>query len=71
LILTGGETARAVLAAAGVDAIRLRGEVEPGVPIGVTVGAVTLPVVTKAGAFGDDHTLLRALAALRPSARPP
>ncbi len=66
LILTGGETARAVLTAAGVRAIRTQGEVEPGVPIGFTQGAVALPVVTKAGAFGDDYTLIRALAALRP-----
>ncbi len=42
-------TARAVLAAAGVEAIRVRGEIEPGVPIGVTMGARHLPVVTKAG----------------------
>jgi uncharacterized protein YgbK (DUF1537 family) len=70
LILTGGETARAVLTTAGVQAIRVRGEVEPGVPMGTTLGAISLPIVTKAGAFGDDHTLIRALAALRPSARP-
>lgn len=70
LILTGGETARAVLTAAGVRGIRVRGEIEPGVPIGVILGAIALPIVTKAGTFGDDHTLARALATLRPSARP-
>ena len=34
-VLTGGETARAVLAARGVRALRLLGEVEPGVPFGM------------------------------------
>jgi uncharacterized protein YgbK (DUF1537 family) len=36
-------------------------EVEPGVPLGMTVGAVSIPVVTKAGAFGDAQSLRRSL----------
>jgi uncharacterized protein YgbK (DUF1537 family) len=65
LLATGGETARAILRAAGVAGIRLGGEVEPGVPWGTTLGATVLPVVTKAGAFGDSETLLRARHALK------
>jgi uncharacterized protein YgbK (DUF1537 family) len=65
LVMTGGETARAVLIAAGLRGLRLRGEVEPGVPLGVGIGTFEIPVVTKAGAFGDRHTLRRCRAALR------
>lgn len=67
LVATGGETARALLAAAGVPALRLAGEVEPGVPLGAALGdgpARGLPVVTKAGAFGGEATLARCVEAL-------
>jgi uncharacterized protein YgbK (DUF1537 family) len=64
LVLTGGETARAVLSSVGAAGIRILGEIEPGVPIGWTMGALALPVVTKAGAFGGPLTLLAALRAL-------
>jgi uncharacterized protein YgbK (DUF1537 family) len=66
LVMTGGETARAILIASGISGLRLRGEVEPGVPLGVGIGEHAVPVVTKAGAFGDRQTLLRCRAALRP-----
>jgi 4-hydroxythreonine-4-phosphate dehydrogenase len=59
LVVTGGETACAVLSRLGVSGIRLIDEVEPGVPLGVTLGAHPFPVVTKAGAFGDARTLER------------
>ena len=65
LVMTGGETARAILVAAGIQGLRLRGEIEPGVPLGTGIGRFAIPVVTKAGAFGDRHTLLRCRAALR------
>jgi 4-hydroxythreonine-4-phosphate dehydrogenase len=61
VIATGGDTARALLAALHLPGIELLGEVEPGVPLGL-LG--TLPIVTKAGAFGTPQTLLRARAAL-------
>jgi 4-hydroxythreonine-4-phosphate dehydrogenase len=57
LILSGGETARAVLTAAGVDRLTVHGEIEPGV---VHASAAGLTLVTKAGAFGDAGTLERA-----------
>lgn len=65
LVLTGGETARAVLRAAGVRALRVNGTVQVGVPICRTVPGAT-PVVTKAGAFGDEQTLIRAVDAVTP-----
>ena len=65
LVSTGGETARAVLSSFGADALRLIGELEPGVPISCTADRRALPVITKAGAFGQPDTLLHCRAALR------
>jgi D-threonate/D-erythronate kinase len=65
LVATGGETARAVLTRSGASGLRIRGEVEPGVPVSSALGAVGLPVITKAGAFGDRMTLIRCLDAIR------
>ncbi|MCR6631060.1 MAG: hypothetical protein NVV74_13995 [Magnetospirillum sp.] len=61
LVATGGDTACALLSHLGVQGIRLVEEVEPGVPLGITQGRHALPVVTKAGAFGDAQTLRRCL----------
>jgi uncharacterized protein YgbK (DUF1537 family) len=62
LAATGGETARAVLAASGVRCLDIRREIEPGI---VLSQAGALPVVTKAGAFGDENSLARAVGTLR------
>ncbi len=59
LVITGGETARAVLTAMDIHALDLRAEVEPGVPLGVARGEHAIPVATKAGAFGHPETFLR------------
>jgi uncharacterized protein YgbK (DUF1537 family) len=61
LVATGGDTVYALLSKMGVHSIRLLDEVEPGVPLGMTAGAVSIPVVSKAGAFGDAQTLQRSL----------
>ncbi len=58
LVGTGGETARAILARAGVDHLQVRGELEPGLVVS-TVAGRALSVVTKAGAFGDERALAR------------
>jgi uncharacterized protein YgbK (DUF1537 family) len=60
LFLSGGDTASAVLRAAGAAAVRLRGEVVPGTPWGIAVGGALdgVTVVTRAGAFGGDDGLL-------------
>jgi uncharacterized protein YgbK (DUF1537 family) len=65
LIVTGGETARAILDRAGIPGLRMQGEIEPGAPIGISTGDIAIPVITKAGAFGDRMTLKRCRAALR------
>ena len=65
LFATGGETACALLSHLGVHGIRLLEEVEPGVPLGITQGALEVPVMTKAGAFGHETTILNSLARLR------
>ena len=60
LFLSGGDTARAVLAAAGVGALRLRGEASPGVAWGLAVGGILdgVAVLTRSGAFGGDDDLV-------------
>ncbi|SEP48125.1 Uncharacterized conserved protein YgbK, DUF1537 family [Methylobacterium sp. ap11] len=65
LVATGGETAAALLAWFGVDGLSLVDEIEPGVSLGVTRGRLRVPIVTKAGAFGSEDTLLRAVHHLR------
>jgi uncharacterized protein YgbK (DUF1537 family) len=44
--------------------IRLEGEVEPGIPVGTLIGPGAYRVVTKAGAFGEQDTLIRAVKTL-------
>jgi 4-hydroxythreonine-4-phosphate dehydrogenase len=63
LVLTGGETARAVLAARGIGEYTLRGEVEPGVPFGMARDGTL--ICTKAGSFGSADTLARCVRRLR------
>ena len=64
-VFTGGETAREALESIGVGALRLAREIEPGVALSVTLGAREMPVITKAGAFGECETLVRCRAAMR------
>jgi D-threonate/D-erythronate kinase len=64
LVLTGGATAVGVARRLGASGIRLEGEVETGVPMGVLVGPKPYPVVTKAGGFGGPDTLEGAVEAL-------
>jgi uncharacterized protein YgbK (DUF1537 family) len=66
LVATGGDIACALLSRMGGHGIRLLDEVEPGVPLGLsTLCGRSIPVVTKAGAFGDDATLRRCLERLK------
>jgi D-threonate/D-erythronate kinase len=66
LILTGGDTARAVCAALGAQALEISREAAPGVPISHFQGGRWdgLPVVTKAGGFGEPDTLVRVIQVL-------
>lgn len=58
LVLTGGETATAVLKALGAGSFTVLGEIEPGVVMSLLPEPLPL-LVTKAGAFGDAGTLAR------------
>ena len=60
LFLTGGDTADAALTVCGANGIRIFGEIVTGVVQGTIIGGVLdgLPVVTKAGAFGGEDTLV-------------
>ena len=65
LVATGGETAAAMLARLGIEGIRLVDEIEPGIPLGLTLGGLSIPAVTKAGGFGNEDCLKRIIARLR------
>jgi len=62
LIATGGETARAMLSAAGIGRLDLLAEVEAGVAVArpCTPHPTRPAIITKAGAFGSEHALFGA-----------
>lgn len=59
LAVTGGETASALLSQLGVYRLQLMDEIEAGIAVSVSIGALSIPVATKAGAFGDENSLIR------------
>ena len=64
LLLTGGETAAAVLEALEVKLVQVRGEAAPGlawfeIP---AAGSGTIACISKSGGFGNEDTLVKALA---------
>ena len=67
VVATGGDGARSVLLALQANGIALVDEVMGGVPLGTLTGgtAAGLPVVTKAGGFGTEDVLVRAVRAIR------
>ncbi|MBE3596227.1 MAG: four-carbon acid sugar kinase family protein [Hydrogenibacillus sp.] len=65
VILTGGDTAKAVCKQLGVTGLELLQELEPGVPISRLAGQRSILTVTKAGAFGTKETLLHARSVLK------
>jgi len=42
----------------GIRSICLADEVEAAISLGMTTGDIEIPVVTKAGAFGDRYSLV-------------
>ncbi|USG67426.1 four-carbon acid sugar kinase family protein [Brevibacillus ruminantium] len=62
-VLTGGDIAYRTCLHLGVEALQIISEVEEGIPLAVIIGGLAdkLPVVTKAGAFGNRFSLLRAV----------
>ena len=61
LLLTGGDTARAVLDRLDIDQLQVLGELEPGICLSRPSRAESPRIVTKAGAFGDPGALLRVI----------
>lgn len=64
IVMTGGDTAKQVCSSLQAIEFRMFDEVESGVPIGLLVMDEPLRAVTKAGGFGSDQVLLRALESL-------
>jgi uncharacterized protein YgbK (DUF1537 family) len=67
LVLVGGDGAEATLDRLGVGALRVLRRVVEGVPVSETLGpaGAGVVVVTKAGGFGADGTLLAVVDRLR------
>jgi uncharacterized protein YgbK (DUF1537 family) len=65
LVLLGGDGAEAILDRLGVDTLRVLRRVVEGVPVSETTGSAGMVVVTKAGGFGADGTLLAVIERLR------
>ncbi|MBM7652437.1 four-carbon acid sugar kinase family protein [Neobacillus cucumis] len=64
LILTGGDTAKAVCNQLDMNRMQLYTEIEAGLPLGRLGNATNAQgywTVTKAGGFGNEHSLLNAL----------
>jgi uncharacterized protein YgbK (DUF1537 family) len=66
-VVTGGDGARALVDALGATGIALKEEIISGIPLGTLIGgkADGLPIVTKAGGFGPEDALARAMHAVR------
>ena len=64
LLVSGGETLRAVCEALGADHLELAGQVEPGIPVSILRGSRFdgVRIVSKSGAFGDRDLIKRLLA---------
>lgn len=65
LVITGGETARAVLHALGVRVLHIHAQSEPGVVISISDTDTPQWIATKAGAFGAPPSLHRACLAIK------
>ncbi len=67
LILTGGETTFNVLKTLEIVEVEVDTEVLPGIPLMRVVGGKfdKMPVITKAGAFGDSDALVQSIQFLR------
>lgn len=64
LVLTGGDTAKAVCSRLGMNRMQLCAEVEAGLPLGQLKNAADTRsywAVTKAGGFGDERSLINVL----------
>lgn len=67
MVLTGGDTAAGVCRYLGTMGILVQAEVAPGIPFGRLQGGdlPDLPVITKAGAFGEENALVQSVQFLK------
>ncbi|MDN5330881.1 MAG: D-threonate/D-erythronate kinase [Tepidanaerobacteraceae bacterium] len=67
MVLTGGDTAIHVVKKLSATGCRINSELEPGIPQLVLIGGVAdgVKVVTKAGAFGNDESIVKAVKFLK------
>jgi 3-dehydrotetronate 4-kinase len=61
LVVAGGETAGAVMDAAGIRMLRIGPKIAPGVPWTETVGPPRIALALKSGNFGDERFFMKAL----------
>jgi len=62
VFVSGGDTALALIKELNVNAVSVVGEIEPGLPL-LRYGKTY--IVTKAGGFGSEHTLIRVVTRLK------
>jgi uncharacterized protein YgbK (DUF1537 family) len=60
LILTGGDTAKAICHHLGAKGIHILKEIEPGIPLARLIGNHELFIIIKAGGFGNADTIIHA-----------
>ncbi|MGB3289740.1 MAG: four-carbon acid sugar kinase family protein, partial [Burkholderiaceae bacterium] len=70
MVSTGGETTNALLSAMRSTGLGMAGEVQPGMPLSLTLGASSFPIITKAGAFGSAGSLVYGYDVLQRMRRP-
>lgn len=65
LIIAGGETSSIISRSLAFGALRVGPNVEPGIPVCLTLTEPTLPVVFKSGNFGSEYFYGHAMNAIR------
>jgi uncharacterized protein YgbK (DUF1537 family) len=65
LIVAGGETSSTICRVLRLGAITIGPQIEPGVPVCVSVAKPSLPVVLKSGNFGSTDFYSRAIRAIQ------
>lgn len=68
LVVAGGETSGAVVAALGLDSLEIGPEIDPGVPVLLADGAEPIALALKSGNFGAPDFFDKALACLEGTA---
>jgi uncharacterized protein YgbK (DUF1537 family) len=65
LVVTGGDTAKAICDAMQAETLEILGEVEAGIPLMRLSGPVSVPLVTKAGGFGSLAAIVQSIKSVK------